>query len=796
MPPKDSGKSNRFARQMPGRLSSAPALVLALLVAGAPLRWASAHEMPLASIDAAVAREVEAGHIPGAVVLIAHDGQVVYRRAYGYRELLPVRQPMLADTIFDLASLTKVVATTTAVMQLVEQGALRLDDPVARYWPAFGTRGKERITVRQLLTHFSGLAPDLDLSARWSGYDTALARIVAGRPLAPPGVRFRYSDVNFEVLGELVHRVSGQPLDAYCAEHIFAPLGMHDTGFTPSPARRERIAPTTYVRGHALSGRVYDPTAFRMGGVAGHAGLFSTADDLAIFAQMLLDGGRANGVQILRPDTVDMITTPQSPPGAPVRRGLGWDIDSPFASAWHTRLSDRAFGHTGYTGTSLWIDPVSRTFVIILSNRVHPNDKGDVRPLRNAIAALVSQALAPQALVAHTLQPTGDDGRTETGADASGRAIVQTGLDVLEGEGFAPLAGLRVGLITNHSGRDSSGRRTIDLVRNADGVKLLAVFTPEHGLDGDVDGNVMSGHEPTTGLPLYSLYGAVERPTSAMLEGLDALVFDVQDAGVRFYTYITTMAYGMEAAASKGIPFYVLDRPNPIGASIVQGPILDANLKSFTGYFPLPVRYGMTIGEVAQLFNEESHIGVDLRVITMRGYRRDQWYDETGLRWINPSPNLRSLREVTLYSGVALVEGANVSVGRGTASPFELLGAPWIDGKALASYLNRDEVPGVRFEPIDFTPGEDPFEGRICHGVRIILEDRRLLDAPAMGVELARALSQLYPRTFQLDRTRGLIGAQWVVQAIRDGEEGPSIAQRWQASLERFLRLRAKYLLY
>jgi len=530
--------------------------------------------------------------------------------------------------------------------------------------------------------------------------------------------------------------------------------------------------------------------------MAGHAGLFSTAGDLAIFAQMLLDGGSAHGVQILSSDTVELMTTPQSPPGAPVRRGLGWDINSPFASAWHARFGDGSFGHTGYTGTSLWIDRTSRTFVIILTNRVYLKDKGDIRPLRAEIATLVAERFAARASVAAAPQPAHDPVLTEAGADAPDDATVHTGLDVLAAEAFAPLAGARVGLITNQSGRDSAGRRGIDLMREAEGVKLVAIFAPEHGIDGDLNGPVTPGRERTTGLPIYSLYGPVKRPTTAMLDGVDALVFDLQDVGVRFYTYVTTMAYAMEAAARKGIPFYVLDRPDPIAAAIVQGPILDEDLRSFTGYFALPVRYGMTSGELALLLNSENHIGADLRVVKMRGYRRSAWYDETGLRWINPSPNLQSVRAATLYPGVALVEGTNVSVGRGTPAPFELLGAPWIDGAVLASYLNQRAIPGVRFKPAEFTPTENPYAHRRCHGVRIVVEDRRILDAPALGVELASALQRLDPRTFQLDRTVGLIGARWVLQAIRDGEDPRSIVQHWQGPLERSLELRAKYLLY
>ena len=754
---------------------------LGAFAAGQPTADTEAVVAALSPVGAVVEDEIRAGRIPGAVVLVGHAGAVVYRRAFGERQVEPVRRPMTEDTIFDLASLTKVVATSTAVMQLVEKGRVRLDDPVVRYWPAFGAHGKARITVRDLLTHYSGLPPDLDLSAKWSGYGAALERIAAAPPFGSRGGGFVYSDVNFAVLGELVRRVSGEPLDAYCERHVFGPLGMRHTGFRP--AERAPVAPTVFVDGSLLSGVVHDPTARRMGGVAGHAGLFSTADDLAIFAQAMLDGGSARGVRILRPDTVGAMTTPQSPAGAAVRRGLGWDIDSGFARDWHASLPDGSYGHTGYTGTSLWIDPASRTYVVVLTNRVHPDGRGDARPLRTRIAQLVAAAVG-----------AGDHAPSRARSDPP--ATVATGLDVLAEGDFAALDGLRVGLITNQTGVDAGGRRAIDLMRAAPRVRLTAIFSPEHGLHGDADGKVASGREPTTDLAVYSLYGDVTRPTRAMLEGLDALVFDVQDAGVRFYTYVTTMAYAMEAAAARRMPFYVLDRPDPISAAVVQGPVLDANRRSFTGYFPLPVRYGMTIGELARLLNVENKIGAELHVVQMRGYRRAQWYDETGLRWIAPSPNLRSLGQATLYPGVALVEGANVSVGRGTETPFELLGAPWIDGGALASHLNRREIPGVRFEPVEFRPMEPPFAGRPCHGVRIVLTDRAALDAPTLGVEIASALHRLHPRQFRLDDTLGLIGTRWVIDAIRGGEDPRTIGRRWQTSLDDFLALRARYLLY
>ncbi len=281
---------------------------------------------------------------------------------------------------------------------------------------------------------------------------------------------------------------------------------------------------------------------------------------------------------------------------------------------------------------------------------------------------------------------------------------VKPGIDVLASQNFAPLAGKNVGVITNHTGRSASGRSLVDILAHAPGVKLRAIFSPEHGLSGTLDEKVASGRDPATGLPVYSLYGNVKRPTPEMLRGLDALVYDIQDAGVRFYTYITTLAYSMEAAASHNLDFYVLDRPNPINAAAVQGPVLEPGLKSYVGYFALPVRYGMTVGEIAQLFNQENHIGARLHVIKMSGYRRDLWFDQTGLTWVPPSPNLRTMTQTTLYPGVAMVESSNISVGRGTTSPFEVIGAPWVSGTQLANYLNARQIPGISFTPISFVP--------------------------------------------------------------------------------------------
>ena len=762
-------------------------------------------EQRLAGIASVVEQAIRDRKCPGAVILIGHDGKVVYRRAFGERSLVPERRPMTLNTIFDMASLTKVIATTTAVMQLVEQGKILLSAPVADYWPEFKENGKELITVRELMTHYSGLRPDLDLKPDWSGYDTALEAIVAEKPILPPGTRFIYSDINFETLGELVRRVSGEPLDVYCREHIFKPLGMKDTSFKPPASLRERIAPTQYQHGESgpmLWGEVHDPTAHNMGGVAGHAGLFSTADDLGIFAEMLLAGGTYNGVSILSPLTVEKMTTPQTPPNKMVLRGLGWDIESPFASNRGELYGVGSFGHTGFTGTSLWIDPVTKTYVIILTNRVHPDGKGDVVPLRTQVATLVAGALGPASAEQVLASRRSLTGYFELmkGYRLQGlrNGKVKTGIDVLEGENFAPLEGKRVGLITNHTGLASDGRRTIDVLYRAPGVRLVALFSPEHGLSGSVaeGAPVDSTRDAATGLPVYSLFGDVERPTGTMLEGIDALVFDIQDVGARFYTYITTLGYTLEAASQKGMEFYVLDRPNPIDGVDVQGPLLDLDLRSFIGYFSMPVRHGMTVGELAEMYNHENHLDAKLHVVKMRDWQRTDWFDETGQSWIPPSPNLRNLTEEILYPGVCLVEGANVSLGRGTDSPFEMVGAPWINGKELAAYLNGREIQGVRFLPMDFRPLTSNFAGELCHGVQIVLLDRQALEPTEMGVELVAALWKLFPKEFNLDGSRRLIGSHKVVESIRAGRDPQRIWYDWQEALEKFKKLRAQYLLY
>jgi uncharacterized protein YbbC (DUF1343 family)/CubicO group peptidase (beta-lactamase class C family) len=763
-------------------------------------------------IDEAIAQH----QIPGAVLIVGHDGKVVYRKAYGSRALEPRREAMTLDTVFDCASLTKVIATTTAVMQLWEQGKFRMNDPVAKYLPEFAQNGKQDITIRQLLVHYSGLAEDLDLTKAWEGKETAYRMAFEAAPERAPGAAFSYSDVNFVVLGALVERLSGESLDEYAAKHIFGPLEMKETRFLPPRSWESRIAPTEEDENHhLLRGVVHDPTARRMGGVAGHAGVFSTAADLALFAQALLDGGRG----VLTPATIAKMTAPQQPVNGTALRGFGWDIDSPFSTNRGELLPVGGYGHTGFTGTSLWIDPATKTYIVLFTNAVHMNvvppkekGKGSAVALRTKAATAVAAALALDPAEAEKMRVATITGYNEMQSAARKLAArngtVKTGIDVLEETKFVALhpakggAPRSIGLLTNQTGVDSEGRRTIDVLANVPGISLDAIFSPEHGVTGTLDTtDVKNAKDAATGVAVYSVYGATDaarRPPMDVLKRLDAVVIDLADAGARFYTYETTTGYFLEAAAQAGIEVVILDRPNPITGSFVQGPVSDSDRgrESFTNYFPEPVRHGMTLGELAKMFNAERHIGARLDVVAIEGWQRGDWFDSTGLGWVNTSPNLRSLTEATLYPGVALIEGTNVSVGRGTDTPFEVVGAPWMKSKELAAYLNAREIQSVRFVPVTFTPSSSNFAGERCEGVNLIVLDRNTLDSPELGVELASALHKLYPNDFKQERMADLLVNQAAFEAIGAGEDPRRIAEDWQERLEGFVRLREKHLLY
>jgi uncharacterized protein YbbC (DUF1343 family) len=450
------------------------------------------------------------------------------------------------------------------------------------------------------------------------------------------------------------------------------------------------------------------------------------------------------------------------------------------------------------------IDPTTHTYIVLLSNAVHPRGKGSAISLRAKIATAVAAAIPLTASDQETLRLkaiTGYNEATTAEHHLFGRnGSVLTGIDILESQNFSPLKGKRVGVLTNQTGVDSAGRRTIDVLAHAPGVQLTAIFSPEHGVTGQLDTvKVGNSRDAATGIAVYSVYGATDaarRPSQDVLKELDTVVIDLQDAGVRFYTYETSVGYFLEAAAKAGISVMVLDRPNPISGALVQGPMSEPGRENFTNYGPIPVRHGMTLGELAQMFNVERNIHAKLTVLAMQGWMRGDWYDSTGLEWTNPSPNLRSLLGGTLYPGVALVEGTNVSVGRGTDAPFELLGAPWINGRELAQYLNARQIAGVRFVSVSFMPSSSNFAGQACHGVNLVLTGREFVDSPELGIELASALAKLYPQQFHIEKMMDILASQSVYDALVRGEDPRRIALDWNDDLLKFQRVRERYLIY
>jgi uncharacterized protein YbbC (DUF1343 family)/CubicO group peptidase (beta-lactamase class C family) len=689
-----------------------------------------------APIDAAIEQAIAAGKLPGGVIWIEHDGKVLHHRAYGHRALEPKREAMTKDTIFDAASLTKVVATAPSIWLLIERGKVGLDTPAKVYLPEIQS---DAVTIRHLLTHTSGLRPNVDLREEWRGYDEGLRRALAETPRNRPGAVFRYSDINYTLLGEIVRRVSGEPLDAFARKNIFEPLGMRDTRFIPP--KSSRIAPTE----NGLRGDVHDPTSRRMGGVAGQAGLFTTAADLAKFARAILAGDFFPR----------QMTEVVSPPEVSIRRAGGFDIDSHYARPRGEHFPiGTSFGHTGWTGGFIWIDPGSKSFYIFLSNRVHPDGKGSVVALQKELGTLVALAIKRDwpKQTPRIRFPVG-------GGDA------QNGIDVLAASRYEALRGLRVGLITNMTGIDRIGNLTMDLLRSAPEVNLVALFSPEHGIRGTEDREDV-GDDRISGLPIYSLYGERRKPSPEQLANLDALVFDIQDIGTRFYTYISTMGLAMEAAAEAKIRFIVLDRVNPIGGTIVEGPILEGPT-DFVGWHPIPVRHGMTVGELAEKFKKERSIDVELTVIPVKGWPREQWQDEAGLPWINTSPNMRSLTAAGLYPGIGLVE-YTVSVGRGTDTPFEILGAPYIDPQKLIDEVGP--VAGITMTPITFTPAANPFKGEECRGVRFTITDRRALRSFDLGLAIVAALVRLYPQQFPVDTVQRLLRHRETLEMLRAGK--------------------------
>ena len=725
-------------------------------------------------LDALLQAALRRGDFPGAVVVIGRRSGVLFRRAYGRRAIQPAPVEMSEDTLFDLASLTKPIATATSIVLLVERARAKLEDPLAVHLPELANRPIGRASLRHLLEHTSGLPAANALSSYARGMQGALGAIAELELSRPPGDRFAYSDLGYILLGEVVSRASGRDLAEFSDRYIFEPLQLSDTVFLPGEALRARAAPSARREGGFLQGQVHDPRAALLGGVSGHAGLFSSADDVSRFARMLPGKGRLEGIRVLSEASVAALIEPRALSGG--RRALGWDApDQPERTA----LSARAFNHTGFTGTSLMVDPELDLFVVFLSSRLHPRGRGEWRSVLAPLHALASGVVRDLPHEFAAVDPP-----------------VLNGIDVLRREGFRRLAGKRVGLITNKSGRARDGRSTVELLARAPGVRLNALFSPEHGLDSSREGPVRDEREKVTGLLVESLYGARQRPSTRRLERIDLLVFDVQDAGTRFYTYGSTLRSALQAAAEADIAFLLLDRPNPIGGSSIEGPVLGPGRASFVNYHALPVRHGLTLGELARLLVRELDLRVRLDVVRLEGWSRDLHYRETGLPWVPPSPNLGSPEAALLYPCTGLFERSNLSVGRGTAQSFEQLGAPWLDGRLLAARLLDRSLRGVHVEPAVFTPGAGPYRGRACRGIRLVVTDAKRFRPVRSALVIAQELAALHPELWKRRHFDDLLADRAAVRALFAGQRVEEVEARWHSELELFRKRRAPALLY
>ena len=759
-------------------MSSARNTISMLLLALIIPSYLSAAEINLKKLEGIkeiVEESIEQKKIPGAVVLVLNQGKIVYKQAFGNKSLFPSTEPMTTDTIFDLASLTKPIATGTSIFKLLEAGKLRLSDKAKLHLPELTEPAWEAITLEHLLTHTSGLPAGNASSDYKEGITQSIKKINNLKLLAPPGERFTYSDIGFIMLGEIVQRASGRSLDQFTRDEIFHPLGMKETSYNPPETLKPRIAPTQKEKDKMLRGIVHDPRARLLNGIAGHAGLFSSADDLALYCDMILNPSNSKG---LSPASVRTMTQARAVPNG--WRTFGWDCDTVFSSNRGELFpKGSTFGHTGFTGTSIWFDPASQTAVIFLSNRVHPEGKGDATPVRNKVATIVASAL---------------DGKPPTTSKQ-----VLSGIEILKRENFARLKGAKVGLVTNHSGTDIKGASTIDLLHQAPEVKLIALFSPDYGIRAPIDAKITDSKDQKTGLPVYILHEERRKPTPTQLEGIDTLVYDIQDCGCRFNTHIETLGMIMDAASERGIRVLILDRPNPIGGKIFYGPLPDAGKEPFHN---IPIRHGLTIGEIAKLFLLERKVTEDkplvckLEIVTMENWNRADLFDASGLEWVYPSPNLRTLTAALLYPGIGLLESTNISVGIGTDRPFEWVGAPWMNNLQLALLLNQQNLPGVRFVPVKQTPVSNLYANKSCNGLQILIDDWSTFEPMKTGIAIAWALRKIHSDNWKIEKYNTLLLNKATLDALTAGKHYAEIEKLWRADLSAFETRRKSVLLY
>jgi uncharacterized protein YbbC (DUF1343 family)/CubicO group peptidase (beta-lactamase class C family) len=713
---------------------------------------------------------VSKSHSPGAVACVGNREGILSLECAGNRQVKPEVHAADINTLYDLASLTKVVATTTALMLLRNQGFLDLDEPIAELLPipAF------KFTVRHCMTHSAGLIAGCAYYENASGLIEMLQRYSGLELSWPAGTRRRYSDVSYMILGKVVELITRDSLDHFCAKNIFAKLGMNETGFKPPAELRARAAATENCtwRGGYVVGYVHDENCYAAGGVTGHAGLFSTAGDLAKFCAAMLN------YKILPKDTLEEMMRPAQVPVYPWQ-GLGWKVNPWACGSEGYVASRRAIGHTGWTGTSIWMDFDSGIYSILLSNTCHPSrETRDSKTLRQVYHNAVAAKYYPNT------------------------ANVHTGLDRVVWDLFDAIKGKKLALLTHHAAVDELGRNVLDVLALDSEVDPRVVYTPEHGLKGDVEAGFSIEGERAGKVKVISLYGKQTAPSQAELKDIDLFLIDMQDVGARWYTYMATMLDALRVCAKAGVPVMVLDRPNPIGGDIIEGPIA-TECNSLVCCAPIPARHGMTMGELATFFagRMPELKNLKLSVSTMDGWKPSLPFKKCQLPWIPPSPNIPTPETALLYSGMCLFEATNMNEGRGTDTPFALLGAPWLMPDKVIAALPADACHGVSCSPCEYTPRSIPGKSADprcrdvpCHGIHVVIDDEKAARPFTFSVALIAAIRKVHPNEFVFEN-KGfdrLAGGPSLRAALEKGTPAAEIMAGYAPELKKFDAMRPK----
>jgi len=716
-------------------------------------------------------RAVRQSKAPGATAFVGRaGGEKFLTAAEGMRQTTPVSEAATEDTLYDLASLTKQISTTTSVMLLHEDGKLNLDQKVSEFLPI---PGLERYTLRQCITHTAGLAPFKPWQDEIHSPEDIVQRIAALPPSSPAGTQRVYSDLGFILLAQVVGQAAREPIDAFVARRVFKPLGMRRTLFNPPPELRKDCAATENCpwRKRVLKGEVHDERAFAMGGVAGHAGLFSTAPDLGLFCDALLSG------KILKSATLDdMLKMGQVP--FYLGQGIGWWLD-PWTSGSNGYLpSRRAFGHTGFTGTSMWLDRDTGIYAVLLSNTVHPRrEPRDNTSLRRTFYDGVMFAHYPKSTNAHN------------------------GIDYLPRVDYKPVLGKKMAILTNQAATDMLGRPDLEAFGLEPGVTFKTIYTPEHGLRGQAEAGKSVASEKTGAVPTISLYGKQKRPTKDEFKGVQLFVVDLPDVGSRYYTYMATMKECMAACAESGVPVLVLDRPNPLGGTVLEGPVAKV-FESAVCSAPIPARHGMTLGEIAAFFQqtvfEKSKLKLEIQ--NVENWRRELTHPACTLPWTPPSPNLPTFETALAYAGTCLFEGINLNEGRGTETPFLLFGAPWMDNKAVSAAIDPALAAGFTPTTRVYIPkpipgkAENPeYKGSVCKGIRLEVTDSDAARPFSLAVGLLAELVKRHRGQLQWKPNFDVLaGGPWLREQLVAGRSAAEIIAATAAELAAFDAARPK----